>query len=147
MKIVTTAALIAASLIISTQSTFARGKYPDLGSVKVDGDFHDYIIPWTDGAKYMGKIALIETKEGLAVCGAGYLKGGIQKHINDQMLTSTYIKNNGKIIIENFRYFTHYRDKNAFKNASAKCKLTKLRRALKDSDDLKFGQRTTTFYD
>jgi hypothetical protein len=140
-------ALVAASLLISTQSTFARGKYPDVGSIKVDGDFHDYIIPWTDGAEYVGKIALIETKQGLALCGAGYLKGGIQKHINDQMLTSTYIKNNGKIIIENFRYFTHYKSKTNFKNASAKCKLTKLRRGLQDSDNLKFGQRTRTFYD
>ena len=94
----------------------------------------------------MGKVALIDTKQGLALCGAGYLKG-VEKRYNDQMLVATYLKNNGEIIIENLRYFTHYRSKKQFKNAQATCKLTKLRRKLKKSDNLEWGTRKVRFRD
>ena len=140
------AAIAAASVFILTQPIFAKDTYPDMGSIKVDGDFHDYIIPWTDGGKYMGKIALLNTDQGLALCGAGYLKG-VSKSFNDQLLSVTYLENNGKIILENFRYFSHYRSKKHFKGATAKCRLTKLRRKLKDFDDISIGQRKTRFRD
>jgi hypothetical protein len=144
LKKVTIATLVAASLFILSQPSFAKDTYPDAGSIKVDGDFHDYIIPWANGGKYMGKIALVNTEQGLALCGAGYLKG-VDKRFNDQMLTATYLENNGKIILENFRYFSHYRSKSKFKGATAKCRLTKLRRNLKASDDISIGQRKVRF--
>jgi hypothetical protein len=138
------ATLVAASLISFTQPIFAQSAYPDVGSIKVDNEFEDFIIPWADGGKYMGKIALVNTDQGVALCGAGYLKG-VDKRFNDQMLNATYLKNNGKIIIEGFRFFKHYRSKNQFKGASANCRLTKLRRKLQKSDDIQLGQRKVKF--
>lgn len=138
--------MLAVSLLVLTHPISVKEKYPDLGTMKVDGDFHDYIIPWTGDGKYMGKFALVDTKQGLALCGAGYLKG-IDKKFNDQMLVATYLKNNGEIIIENLRYFKHYRSKEQLKNARAKCRLTKLCRKLKKSDDLEFDQRKVRFRD
>jgi hypothetical protein len=146
LKKVTIATLVAASLFILSQPSFAKENYPDMGAIKVDGDFQDYIVPWTNGGKYMGKIALVNTDQGLALCGAGYLKGA-SKQFNDQLLAVTYLENNGKIILENFRFFSHYRSKKHFKGATAKCRLTKLRRKLKESDDISIGQRKTRFRD
>ncbi|GEM_PF-6797777 len=135
-----TAVLATASLLILTQPVLAKSKYPDIGSIPVDDDFSDFIVPWQDGGKYMGKYYLVQTKQGLALCGAGYLKG-IDKRVNDQLLTASFLKNNGKIIIENLRYFKHYRTKKQFENAEAKCRLTTLRRKLKKSDKLEWGER------
>jgi hypothetical protein len=138
------AAMLAVSLLVLTHPISAKGKYPDAGTMKVDGDFHDYIIPWRSGGKYIGKIALVETKQGIVLCGAGYLKV-VDKRSNDQYLAASYLMNNGEIIIENLRYFTHYRSKKQFKNAEAKCRLTKLRRKFKKSDDLEWGTRKLRF--
>jgi hypothetical protein len=143
IKLVATTAACILSVSLSAE---AKGKYPDVGSIPVGEEFHDFVVPWGDGGKYMGKIALINTKDGLALCGAGYLKG-IDKVFNDQMLVATYLKNNDKIIIENFRYFSHYRSKKDFKTAKAKCRLTTLKRKLKDSDDLELGRRSSRFVD
>jgi hypothetical protein len=144
LKITTATALLAASLFVLTQPISAKAKYPDVGSIPVDADFDDYIIPWQSGGKYMGKYALVNTKQGLALCGAGYLKG-VDKRANDQMLIASYLKNNGKIVIENLRYFKHYRSKSNFKGAMAKCRLTDIRRKLNKSDNLEWGERKVRF--
>lgn len=137
---------LGALLFINVNPADAKS-YPKAGTLPVTEEFENWGWNWRDGSKYVGKVLLTKTDKGYILCGAGYATGGVDYNFNSQALASSYLTVNGKIVIENLRYFKNARSKKRMASTMANCRLTTIKGTLKNSDKVSFGSRANKFWD